>query len=202
MDLLYQGLEDEVTFPDVFTRKRNGCLWNKKTIIAIGDCSEQPVYCTTDESNQAYLYSAKKKKHTVSTLVYVSPNGVPYFKSKSVGGSMLDLAVATMEESRSFLELLEPKEYLGFDAGFRGFQKYWPHSIFSEYPVKYNERTWHQWCSVRSVVENFFAHVKKWLICCNPLRTKNLDEALFLHNRAWTICVALVKLFESPIKRF
>ena len=205
IDILYEDLRGELTFPkDNYTKHKNGCVFDQKLVVAIGDCSEQRCYSPANNDVDAeYLYSTKKKAHTISTFVMVSPNGIPYYKSESVGGSQLDITIATMEQNKAFFSSLCPKEYLGFDAGFRGYQEHWKYSIISEYyPTTYPDAKWHTWCAVRSVVENLFARVKKWLICSIPLRCKNLEELLSLHNRVWTICLVLIKMFEAPFKAF
>lgn len=98
---------------------------------------------------------------------------------------------------------LDADEAVGGDRGFNGFHKHMekfviPFIATQDRPLtEEEERFNNEWASIRTVVENVFAHIKKWKACALPLRTKDETGVVKMHQMLW-MCASYMHNEYSP----
>lgn len=207
LSILFSRLKPTVSLLSSEERLKNGVSLRGAQITVIGDGSEQQIITFTQKQLEQVTYSAKKGRHTFTKLLYCSPTGIPYFISHSYPGSMNDLNLCHLPENEIFSKL-ESWEYVGFDGGFKGTDKL--HKVVlpieenGKGPLDSNETKFNnEFCAIRTVVENVFAHIKQWSICRYPFRAnKGMDKMREEHNMVWTVCTAMVKRFIGPFRSY
>ena len=187
-------------FADYGERMKNSVTFRGAKLVLIVDGTEQQVSIPSKKLLEQACFSGKKKKHTFTRLLGVSPRGHIYYVGEAETGSNNDLNSYHKSEIHN---RLTKKEWIGADKGFRGCQNYHKFVLpYFESPlVKLTSKQQefnNSFARIRTVVENSIAQVKKWKICRNCFRCKfaDLDKALLQSTRVWKVCAALVNKFN------
>lgn len=205
MSVLSSWANDMIVFPPEQTRLKNSVFFKNAQISIIVDGTEQQVAVPESKLIEQAVYSGKKKKHTFTRLLGVSPLGHIYFLSPSHPGSLNDL---NLYDNYKLHQKLEKHEWVAADKGFRGCHNDHPfvlpflQSPTAELSPKQDEFN-RDFAKIRITVENTIALIKKWKICAQVFRCKfqNLDEALCNNGMYWKVCAALVNRFNLKYKK-
>jgi len=213
LDILHSHMSKKIIWPSYESRNEKAvCLSGAKVTIII-DGSEQQICTFSNKQLEQFFYSAKKSKHTLTVLLACSPTGIIYFLSKSYPGSRSDLTLYNLHENSLHLKM-EESEYICGDPGFIGLQKIHPlivpfeRSVINDPSIspelKDSRAKFSNHVSrYRTVVENVFAHIKKWKACSDRFRYHdNPDLMMEKHNKIWRTCAGLMNTFISPLRTY
>jgi len=208
LDICYSDLMLQCTFRNKDERLRMSRDFHGRVVTVVIDGTEQQVQISRSKFIEQACYSGKKNLHTFTLMIAVSPNGRIYYVSPSYTGSKNDLKVYSFTENQIHLHL-DQDEYIMADGGYQSLPEYHPAIIIihqganqkqlTEMEQNYNNEV----SSIRTVVENVIAHVKKWKICRYTLRLKGLKDlkvGLEQHHKIFVCCAALVDKFVAPIR--
>lgn len=57
--------------------------------------------------------------------------------------------------------------------------------------------------SIRTVVENVFAYIKRYNVCCDTFRGVGpLNKVLEKYNKIWVVVAALINLYDMPLRNY
>jgi hypothetical protein len=199
IDTLYIAMKEVVKLPPKESRAQSAIKFNQKDIVMVVDGAEQATTASKDKNIKAVLFSGKKKYHTFTKLLGVSPKGKVWFVSPSYFGSVNDLNLMQMPENAVY-EKLTKKEYIAGDKGFRGMTK---QRILTN-PVGAPKRVDKSFKKIRVIVENVICELRKWRICDHTFRSTNKNKswvpALEKHHKIWFVCCGLFNLYHGPLR--
>lgn len=190
--------------PPLDIRIKNSKLFKGAMLAVIVDGTEQQISIPSEKNTEQFVFSGKKKKHTFTRLITVSPQGRIYALSPSHPGSFCDL---NLIELYPIHKQLSEIEWVAADKGFRGCHN--QHNFILPFLEGDNPLTTKQvefnnsLASIRTVVENTISMVKKWKICSQTFRCKfsSLDKALSDNTMVWSICAAFVNRFSLQLRQ-
>jgi len=196
IDILYQEFMSVIRLP----------RFRGATVAIIYDGSEQKVVKPIDHINEQAIYSAKKKNAHIDgnarmfTERYNIPSKPQLFRLCL--GSNVDGVVIKFPENSSYI-YLDFDEYIGGDKGFYGLQEarskvILPFKIVNATPLTESESAFNnEWASYRTVVENVFAHIKKWNACKDQFRLTQEQGMEIIHTKIWRIVASLYNLYVA-----
>jgi len=114
-------------------------------------------------------------------LVGVSPQGKILFISPSYPGSNNDEKIAKLTRAQWY-DCLELDEWVIGDSGFNSLSA----SDWRVITPNSNIHFYKKLSSVRIIVENAFAQIKKWGACREKIRSSG-DNVLQLHQKYWSV---------------
>ncbi|KAM9974801.1 hypothetical protein ACTFIW_008268 [Dictyostelium discoideum] len=174
------------------------------TITMVVDGSEQQISIPLDEDVKNFLYSGKKGKSTLTLLVYCCPKSSKILHVGSAcGGSKNDINL--FERDKDFISKLErEKEFILGDRGFVGVDKL-VLTIPKGKRDKEQKKVDINQKSIRIIIENVFAKIKRFYITSLPLRYKfsvgsiDTDNVQEKHHKTWCAVGYIVNLYK-PIR--
>lgn len=204
LNLLFDSWKDDVCVSQSrIVRLREAVKWRDKLVVMVIDGAEQGIRTYRDNKFfEQSTYSGKKRKHTFSTLLAVTPKtGRIIALSESFNGAHNDAGIYN-QVSHVFEQHLWKDECIGGDPAFIGIKhasviglKRSRGCQLSVEEEQYNN----DWASVRVVVENAIAQVKHWNICRNTLfYVGTPDEGRHFHHMLWLVASVLVNRFSLP----
>ena len=209
MDCLYDFFRGTLVLPPRAIRDRESKILRGRRVSVVIDGTEQRVCKSQFKDVEQAFYSGKKKSHTLTTLLAVSPTGFIYFLSGSYFGSLNDLNVAMLPENQVF-KSLEPDEGICADGGYKGMSRFHPNTFIpivktARQPELSPEETAfnNELASIRVVVENSIGHIKKWKCCYLPFRyddIADIHEIRKQHHRMWYVCASFTHLTVFPLR--
>jgi hypothetical protein len=210
LHILYISLQHHVHFPSNKQRLHRKIVWRKKWITVIIDGSEQQVVVSEHPLHEKSCYSGKKKKHTFTILLACDPYGKIIHVSFSYCGSQTDQQLLAKKEN-AFYDWVSWIETIVGDCGFKNLPKLCRHKCqwvlpfdeqYSEFLNAEDELFQSEVKTVRIVIENVIAQIKKWKICKLPFRgkTNSMPAALEEHHKVWVVCAALVNLYVGDLR--
>ena len=209
VDSLHDYFRGTIHIPSRPVRDSISTFFRNQRITMVLDGTEQRIAkCSVRDIEEAF-YSGKKRSHTLTKLIAVSPSGYLLFISKSYAGSLNDLNVVQMPENQIF-NLLEPDEGVMADGGYKGLYRLHPntfipfskaagHPDLTPEEKKFNNEL----SSIRVIVENVIGHVKMWKCCSLPFRYDNIiefDALRSYHHKIWYVCASFTHLTVLPLK--
>jgi len=209
--ILYNNLQSEIILPDTEARlKDSKNLTNIATnkVVPVTVCidgSEQPVFKASDRLTEELHFSGKKGKHTLSLLLACSPSGKIYWISNSYPGSVNDQGMYNIPTNQ-FHQRLTKDEGIVLDAGFTSVLNYDNFMVSLKKPpneelTPEQENFNNKLKSIRIVVENVFASIKRWHICRDSIRASvGTEEAQEFHHKFWVIIAALHNMFTPSLR--
>lgn len=168
----YSYFLEKLAIPDLEERQKNSISFYKHIVSMIVDGVEQEIVMKTNKTVAQQTRSGKKQKYTVTKLVGVSPQGKLMFFSRSYRGARNDMNVASEEFTVEMVQkLFDPSETIAGDPAFIGLENVWKIPVIcpykkpkngelQEFQVEWNSK----FKSFRTVVENYFAQIKKFKI--------------------------------------
>jgi hypothetical protein len=163
-------------------------IW-KYLVVMVIDGTEQNIYQSSKKIQANITFSGKKKHHTFTKLLFVSPTGSIWYLSPSYPGSVSDINLSSFPENFIYQNLTDEEWIIG-DSGFNGLEwaKILSYSSFKSGPYS------KEYLKIRSVVENTIAAVKKWKICSLTFRKTltSLDKTREHHHKIWTFVVVCI----------
>lgn len=208
--VLFTSLRNTLHFPSYSNRMRQSIPWRGRYIVIVIDGTEQHILKPHLSMFERLVYSGKKRKHTLTKLLMVSPSGIIYYLSPSYPGSCTDQVLLAMQENAVYDWITWGECILG-DAGFKNLAKL--SKTKCQYVLPYDEHTKPAWTvedekfmselkSIRTIVENVISHIKKWRICKDRFRSRcsNFQQFLDFHHEIWVVVAALVNLYEHNLK--
>jgi hypothetical protein len=173
-----------------------------KQLVAIGDGTEQQVKEFIDPEESLAVFSGKKGFSSITKFCWVTPKGNLIKSTHSYRGALVDLNL--LSQSKYMIDLPE-KTFVGVDGGMKGIQKFYPNSILpvekrKRISLTEDEKEWNnKFKRHRTVVENYFAAIKKFSILTDKFRFNgNLEEILSKHHQVFIICAAPMQKFLHP----
>jgi hypothetical protein len=197
LDKLWTITQSTITIPSLSTRISTSKRVWKYLVVMITDGTEQQIYQSTKKQQANITFSGKKKKHTFTKLLFVSPTGKIWFLSQSYPGSITDINLSEFPENFLNNKLTEDEWIIGD----RGFNKLEWIQILS-YSGFVNGPYAKEFLQIRCVVENTIAAVKKWKICSLPFRKTLvcMDKTAQFHHKIWTICCGLYNMYHKSLR--
>jgi len=173
-------------------------------ISAFTDVTEQEIVMHIDKHIAMESRSEKAQDHTVAKAVLVSPTGKIYAIGKSRRPKH-DLTNTTMQDFLQVLLEFGEDEAIGGDSAYIGL-KSWVHcQVVTSFKSHDGHKTAeeilfnNEFKSIRTVVENYFAHIKNFKVLQYPWRTKgNLEKILEKHHEVWVLCAVLMDTYLFP----
>ncbi|KAM9991077.1 hypothetical protein ACTFIY_007107 [Dictyostelium cf. discoideum] len=152
-----------------------------------------------DKEAKIIYFSGKKGYFSINKLVYCLPNGKIIHMAKSRPGARSDQGLIH-EDSGFFNNFNGINEYIMGDKGFLGSDKVYSKFIIPEFdkPLKSIDHdvkeSMKRFKSIRIIIENVFAHIKKWNITTHTFRhkTQNICES---HHKIWCSIGFLINKF-------
>lgn len=201
MEAIIVIAKHRVRIPDYKTRYKNGKKIYEDYLTVVIDGSEQQVTISPFCDVERGTFSGKKNKHTFTILFAVAPTGKIYFVSSSYPGAKHDFNIVSLPEN-AFWTNLESFEAIGADKGYIGLDTLTKNPIIL--PVTGDDLTGkeeefnNEFASIRTVVENVFAHIKQWKMCKHIFKINGeLNEGLKKHNNIWRVSAFLVNEFTT-----
>lgn len=207
LSVLYNLFYPKLSFLSSHERKGKGVFFRGRWLTVIGDGSEQQIITFTEKNLEQVTYSGKKRKHTLTLLLFCAPTGHIYYLSKSYPGSLNDLNLYHLPENQIHKNL-EPWEAIGLDGGFKGVDRHHltilPIEEHGKGELDEDEKEFNnEFSGYRTVVENVFAHIKQWSICKQPFRGRtSIDNITQEHHMIWAVCAGFVNRYTVPIRRY
>jgi len=135
----------------------------------------------------------------------VSPTGKLYGVGKSRRPKH-DLTNTTMQDFLEILMKFTANEAIGGDPAYIGLSDWLACHVVTSFK-SFNsiktipEKTFNnEFKSVRTVIENYFSHIKKFKILKYPWRCKgDVEEILNKHHQVWILCAALMDTYLFPV---
>lgn len=195
-----------IVWPNRAIRMNKSIRFRGWDLVVVIDGCEQRVKIPSDKLNERSLYSGKKRTHTFTVMLACAPDGTIYFLSCSYNGSKNDMNIYEMSENQIHRGMMSDEAIVA-DKGYVGVAQYHPKivlpilgeekSLTNEEIAYNNEQKKH-----RIVVENVFAHIKKYNICSHVFRSpvSNVEISRKKHNEIWVICAGMVNEFVMPIR--
>lgn len=203
---LYEWAEQKIqnALPTDCERLANAVPFYGNQITAITDVTEQEIVMHIDKFTAMDTRSEKAQTHTVAKAVLVSPTGKIFAIGKSRRPKH-DLTNTLMQDFLQQLLKFTKQEAIGGDSAYLGLESWLQCQVVTPFKAfggrKTNEEKIfnNEFKSVRTVVENYFAHIKNFKILRYPWRTKgNLDQLLEKHHKVWVLCAALMDEYLFP----
>jgi hypothetical protein len=111
----------------------------------------------------------------------------------------VDLILLAMPQNRI---ILPTNSHLMLDGGFKGAQRFYRNIILPEESKNLTPDQVHwnnEVKTIRTVVENYFSHIKKFKILTHKFRYNgNLQDVLLKHHQVFIVCAALLQRFILP----
>ncbi|EFA85938.1 hypothetical protein PPL_01171 [Heterostelium album PN500] len=202
----------KITRKDDQQRKKSSAIYkdyygDSCLVTSVVDGSEQRVVVPLNSDLKICYYSGKKGFSSVNKLVFCSPNGKIQYMSHTRPGSRNDQGM--MYEVGPFLNKFDDSfEYIMGDKGFQG-----SHILYKRFIVIDREdrkdgedderkEADNRFKSVRIIIENVFAHIKKWAIATMNFRSKidNFNEILDEHHKIWCCIGLLINLYVEDLR--
>lgn len=171
------------------------------------DGCEQPVLVSSDKDTEQITFSPKKGCHTFTKHAAVAPVGHLLRLSQSFAGSKNDIQTYRCDIQGQIHLLMEEDECIIGD-GIYGFL-HKDHTALTpivklkdqvdlyDFEEEYNNEL----AVIRIVVENVFAHIKRYNICSHVFRgIGTLDKVLERHDKIWTVVGAIVNMYDMPLR--
>ncbi|EGG19749.1 hypothetical protein DFA_06849, partial [Cavenderia fasciculata] len=207
LDLLYPLCQEN--FDYYFSKrmdKEHYSIYVKDTnescmVTSVADGSEQRISVPMDSEIAMNFYSGKKGYFSITKLVFCTPTGKIIFMSKSRPGSRNDINLAN--ESRAFYSKLdEVLEFILGDKGFIGCHGMYKHFLVNDRNPKASFNRGEadkRFKAIRIIIENVFAHMKKWEACKATLRIKFSDPSKILqqHDQIWSVVGYLTNKYKN-----
>jgi hypothetical protein len=156
----------------------------------------------SDKGLESVTYSAKKKQHSFTQLVYCTVNGKICHVSSSFPGSCNDSFIAQTVTNNFLFHKLKDNEWILGDKGFQGLQKIGIVSAIPDNDVLLL-KVWN-WMvkKYRIVVENVIAELKRWKILHNDWQSggklTSIYQGLKYHTMIVKIVAGLVNMYSPP----
>jgi hypothetical protein len=169
------------------------------TIRYIVDGWEHRIGASSNTAIEKVCYSVKKKQHSFTQLIYVSPDGYICYVTRSFTGSTSDSTIAAMKQN-DLTKYMQKNHFILGDKGFVGLESY---GIVSAFPNEdtFKMRIWNKTVKKwRIVVENSVRELRIFKILKHEYQTKllTLQKSLDAHSLIVYICAALVNLYFGP----
>ncbi|KAM9977171.1 hypothetical protein ACTFIR_011029 [Dictyostelium discoideum] len=163
------------------------------------DGSEQRIISPMDKEAKIIYFSGKKGYFSINKLVYCLPNSKIIHMAESRPGARSDQGLIH-EDSGFFNNFNGINEYIMGDKGFLGSDKVYNKFIIPEFDKPHKsidldvKESMKRFKSIRIIIENVFAHIKKWNITTHTFRHKiqNICES---HHKIWCSIGFLVNIF-------
>lgn len=205
VDVLFELSQKYIILPSKEERDKEARFFRGWKISVVVDGSEQPCSKSNDTRIERHCFSGKKHLHTFTKLLFVSPQGKIYMMSRSQGGSFNDMGLIALEENHLW-RFLSPDEIIIGDKGFQGLHRYncpslTPYKKFHGYLTPDEQYFNRDFASIRIVVENVFAQIKKWRCCADRFRWQgSIVDAKERHHKIWSIVGMFVNRFTKPLR--
>lgn len=175
-------------------------LFYGRKLVAIGDGTEQPVKDFLDKSESLAVYSGKKGFNSITKFCWVTPKGRLILSSNSYRGALVDINICSQDK---YILNLPKNAYVGVDGGIKGIKDYYKNYITpieSRGTLTDDEKEWNdKFKTHRTVVENYFAAIKKFKILNMKFRFNgDLEEVLSKHNQIFMVCAFLLQKYIYP----
>lgn len=173
-------------------------------LTALVDGVEQRIYKSGNREIERSHYSGKKRFHSFTKLIVVTPRGTILFLSQSTPGAQNDLNLVQKQENKFWLRMSKneafggDKIFAGLAGKTSGVKLVTPitkKELLSDEEVTFNN----QFSSYRIVVENVIRSIKCWKSCADQFRAKG-ESNYIDHECTWTICASLYNHFVAPIR--
>jgi hypothetical protein len=192
LPLLYEAVS-----PAIHMRHGFPIHFMGNTVRYIVDGWEHSVGASSNPDIEKACYSAKKKQHSFTQLIYVSPDGKICYVSRSFVGSTSDSTMASMQQN-DLTGYLQKNHFILGDKGFIGLEE--SCGIISAFPNEdtFKIRVWNRavkkW---RIVVENVVHELRIFKILKHEYETNllNIPESLHKHSIIVHTCAGLVNLY-------
>jgi len=204
---LYHQYLDYFSFPSKEERSDHAVHFRTKKVVMVVDGTEQQCVASVDRQISRTTRSGKKKLNTITKLAGIDPTAgrLMYFV-RSYRGADPDISLCKLPQN--IPQDLEKTETVVFDKGFVGIEEFWDHCDCL-YPVKRrktqqqvrpNHKTLNDEIkTVRIIVENYFAQLKKFKILKHPFRCKGeIPDILVKHHQVWVVCAGIMDEFIHP----
>jgi len=198
-DWFYDYMKDRVNWKNYEWRLANSITLLGIIYTFILDGFEQEVGNPKNATDNIKLFSGKKGKHTVNTLLFVAASAQSkriLFFSNTVGGSMNDPALTISSTKDWISKVVEQERGLG-DSIFEN---------LGELPIdripEKNSPCYSEFCGARFIVENVIAELRDWKVLKYPIRSslRNPKALMEHYNKQCYIVGALVNDFRSQKK--
>ena len=232
MHVVEKWSQKQLVFPNEEERSANSVRFMKQEkIVFCFDCCEQIVCSSIDKRIENIIFGSKYKDHTFNILVGCNPkNGKVMFsillsieeqtmnsqqsKQKTIFSCFINQTFEGKKNDVTALYQTElwkwfkQDEYICGDQAFGVLRDFHPSTLIkNKMPQDYGvteEIFNNNVDSVRIIIENVFAYVRRFNICDDKLRIKkrlksidNLQKALNFHNRIWRCVCGILNAFGS-----
>jgi hypothetical protein len=197
LDALYLDLLDEVKITPFNERFLNGKYLWRYFVTIIVDGTEQPINESKKSMIKNITYSQKKKQHSFTKLIAVTPQGKIVFLSNSYFGSICDKNLCEFPENHLNKKITNGEWIIG-DSGFAGLT----HLKILSYSTFKNTEYSKTYLKIRSVVENSIAMIKDFKICKYQFRKQfnDIEETKLYHHKVWMVVAALCNLYHDNLR--
>ncbi|KAM9964563.1 hypothetical protein ACTFIW_004333 [Dictyostelium discoideum] len=168
-------------------------------VYSVCDGSEQRIISPLDKKAKIIFFSGKKGYFSINKLVYCLPNGKIIHMAESRPGARSDQGLVH-EDTGFFNNFNVTNQYIMGDKGFLGSDKVYSKFIIPEFdkPNKNIDievkESMKRFKSIRIIIENVFAHIKKWSITTHIFRHKT-EHICQYHHKIWCSVGFLVNTF-------
>jgi len=196
LDIMEGYFAPQICIPPREIRNEHSIQYTDGLISAVVDGTYQQVFKSSDRIVQKNDYSQHRGLHVFTRLLLCAPDGIIYWISKPHPGSVNDKSLMGFFETREVWDKFDDDEWVLGDVGFEGMHQYHEASLVSWKKKKNKEKipftlmeqlVIRKTASLRIVVENVFAQIKKWNSCSCLWRHSTKKNA-----QIWIVVPALV----------